>query len=83
MAIGKQHDKELHKSIKHSTVLMYTQELLVRSSQISYHFLCCNGNGFRVFHHSGLIINKCPLGICRCTFIQLQKCGKMMKKITL
>lgn len=67
--------------VKSSMMFMYTKELLLRSSQISYHFLCCNSNGFRVFHHSGLIINKCSLGIRRCAFIQLQECGKVMEKV--
>lgn len=43
---------------------------------ISYHFLCCNSNGFGIFHHSGLIINKSSFWIWRCTFIQLQDTGK-------
>lgn len=43
---------------------------------IPYHFLCCNSNGFRIFHHSGLIINKSSFWIWRCTFIQLQDRGK-------
>lgn len=43
---------------------------------ISYHFLCCNSNGFGIFHHSGLIINKSSFWLWRCTFIQLQDRGK-------
>lgn len=43
---------------------------------ISYHFLCCNSNGFGIFHHSSLIINKSSFWIWRCTFIQLQDRGK-------
>lgn len=43
---------------------------------ISYHFLCCYSNGFRIFHHSGLIINKSSFRIWRCTFIQLHGRGK-------
>lgn len=37
----------------------------------SYHFLSCDGNGFGVFNHSRLVVNKCSLWFWRCAFIQL------------
>lgn len=45
----------------------------------SYHFLSCYRNGFGVFDHSRLIVDKCSLWFWRRAFIQLQKKGKEPK----
>lgn len=39
----------------------------------AYHFLSSDSNGFRVFHHTGLVIHKWALRFGWCTFIQLRK----------